>query len=172
MMKPGRAVLVVSTCALLGCTRSLDMEGVKKAAGDLVKGTGATPKAVTCPPERVMKAGDTFDCTVDIEQGSVKVTFTQKDDQGNVDYKMTPTVLKIADLEKAIADNVKQALDADATVDCGPKFRPSTPGSTFECTARAGEQSVKYKVTVKDAAGNVGFEADVPPAAAADEEKS
>jgi hypothetical protein len=170
MMKSRAAVALtfVSAVVLAGCTRNLDMEIVKSSIRDMVvKQIGANVKSVTCPETRPLKAGDTFECQVEIDHGKTAVSVTQTDDAGNINMKTPQLVLKVADLEKLIAGNIKQGSGLDATVDCGPKFRPSIPNDTFDCQAKAGEQSSKIKVTVKDGQGNVTF-ATVPDPAAAD----
>jgi hypothetical protein len=170
------ALTFVAATLLAGCARNLDMDGVKNAVRDMVtKQIGANVKSVTCPETRPLKAGDTFDCQVEIDHGKTAVTVTQTDEAGNINMKTPNLVLKVGDLEKMIASNIKQNSGADATVDCGPKFRPSVPNETFECQAKAGADTAKIKVTVKDTQGNVSFEtvgaptAAVPPAAGGDE---
>lgn len=159
-MKIGNAAVasVLSLSALAGCTRNLDMEAVKTSVRDMVtQQIGANVKSVTCPDSREIKAGDSFSCKVEIDHGATDVQVTQKDDAGNIDMKTTRTVLKVGDLEKLIAAQIQQNSGLEATVDCGPKFRPSIANETFDCTATAGADTAQVRVTVKDEEGNVAF---------------
>lgn len=168
------AALVVAAVAVAGCTRNLDMDKVKTAVREMVATQiGANVKNVACPEARPIKSGDTFDCTVDIDHGQTKVVVLQTDDAGSISMKTPQSVVKVGMIEKMIADGVKSNAGIDVAVDCGPKFRPSVPNDSFECTGKSASGVNKYKVTVKDDQGNVSI-ADVapppPPAGAAPEE--
>jgi hypothetical protein len=152
------SILIVAALGLAGCTRNLDMEKVKASIGDGIKTqTGATVKSVTCPEKREVKAQDSFDCTVQVDGGSVAVTVSQKDAAGNIGWELKQTILNMAALEKVVVDGLTERGDPDATVECGPRFRPGKAGDSFECTAKWGSETAKVKVTVKDAQGNVGW---------------
>jgi hypothetical protein len=49
---------------------------------------GVTVTSVTCP-ERPIQVGDVFDCTAVTNAGTYKVTVTQKDTAGNVNWEIT-----------------------------------------------------------------------------------
>jgi hypothetical protein len=49
---------------------------------------GVTVTSVTCP-ERPIQVGDVFDCTAVTNAGTYKVTVTQKDTVGNVNWEIT-----------------------------------------------------------------------------------
>ena len=159
--------VLVSVLALAGCgPHELDMQKVKDLISNMIKTqVGATVKAVTCPDKREIKAGDSFECQAEIEYGKVPVTVTQKDAAGSINAELKYVILPAADVEKGIAANIKQNSGIDAKVDCGPRYRPSTPNDTFDCTAKAGAESLTVKVTVKDAKGNITW-ATVPAAGA------
>jgi hypothetical protein len=155
-----KAAVVLCVLATAGCSRNLDMEKVRGSVKDLITTQiGATVKSVTCPDTRLIKQDDTFDCAVEIDTGKTAVTITQKDGDGNIGLETKQMIVKVADVEKAIVGAVKKnSPELDLTVDCGPKFRPSTPNDTFQCVGKAGAEQVTYKVTIKDSKGNVGFE--------------
>ncbi|MCM2256267.1 MAG: DUF4333 domain-containing protein [Vicinamibacteria bacterium] len=151
---------VACMVTLVACSGGLDMDKVKALISELItKQVGASVKSVTCPEQRETKAGDSFECTAEIDHGKVPVTVTQKDGDGTVSAELKQAILKVGELEKLIAGNIKESTGDDATVSCGPKFRPSTPNETFDCTAKTPDADVKIKVTVKDDQGNVRFEA-------------
>lgn len=160
----GRLVLVEAGVglALAGCTKHLDMPKISEMLKDRVqKDTGATVKSVDCPKEREAKAGDSFDCKVTIEGGPVVVSLKQTDDQGNLETtQFKPMILAVGNIEKQIQDSMKEHARVTAKIDCGVKFRPSTPGERFECTATAdgGGDPVKIPVKIKDDKGNVEIE--------------
>jgi hypothetical protein len=162
------AALVVSAVAVVGCTKNLEMDGVKTAIRDLVtKQIGATVKSVTCPEKREMKAGDTFDCQVAIDHGTTNVQVTQTDANGSISMKTTDIVLKIAELEKQVGASFKQNSGVDVAVDCGPRFRAVKPRDTFDCKATAPDTPpLNVKISV-DEKGDVSFKSDPPPAAVA-----
>lgn len=146
--------------ALMGCSQNLDMDKVKGSVKDMITTQiGANVKSVSCPDTRAIKQGDSFDCTVEIDTGKTAVTVTQKDGEGNLSLKTTQMIVKVGEVEKAILAAVKKNNpDVEMVVDCGPKFRPSIPNETFECTGKSGGDQAKYKVTIKDSQGNIGFE--------------
>lgn len=151
---------VACMVSLVACSGGLDMEKVKALVSELItKQVGASVKSVTCPEERETKAGDSFECTAEIDHGKIPVTVTQKDGDGTVSAELKRAILKVGELEKLIAGNIKESTGDDATVDCGPKFRPSTPNETFDCTASTPDADLKIKVTVQDDQGNVRFAA-------------
>lgn len=71
-------------------TELLNMAGLVPALEDWLPQQGVTPTAIDCPKARVMKKGDTFDCTVTADDGrTLAVTVTQDDDQGNVSWELS-----------------------------------------------------------------------------------
>src|SRR3954470_4565415 len=123
------AATVASVVGLAACSHELDMEKVKGMISNMIQTqVGAAVKTVSCPDKREMKAGDTFECQAEIDHGKVPVTVTQKDGSGNISAELKQLILPAKDLEKAVAANLKEQLGVDATVDCGPRFRPSVPG--------------------------------------------
>jgi hypothetical protein len=166
-LDPCRTVaLLLAATALVACSRELPMDGVRSRVRELVEDqVGAQVRYVTCPGPRPLKTGDSFDCQVEIDQGTTTVTVTQADAYGRIEMKMPQHVLKVGEMERLIAENIRQNTGKTATLDCGAKFRPSIPNETFDCTARAGTDSAIVRVTVKDSEGHVTF-ATVPGLAA------
>jgi hypothetical protein len=160
------AALALSAVILSACSRDLHMDAVRNRVRDMVQDQiGAQVRSVTCPGPRPMKSGDSFDCQVEIDHGTTTVRVTQADTFGRIEMKMPQHVLKVGEMERLIAENIHQNTGRAATLDCGPKFRPSVPGETFDCRARAGADSAIVRVTVKDTEGHVTF-ATVPGAVA------
>jgi hypothetical protein len=161
---------LAAVTGLAGCGPGhLDMEKVKSTARDaIVKQIGANVKAIKCPEQRELKAGDTFECQVDIDHGTTPVLVTQKDAEGNIQITTPKKILAVGDMEKLMAAYLKQNGNLDANIDCGPKFRPSVPKETFDCTAKFEGTTVGiFNVAVKDDQGNFSYELKVPDAPAA-----
>ncbi len=149
--------LVVS---LVACTSQLDMSAIKTSIKDgLKKQTGADASSVTCPEKREAKANDTFECTADLGGGTkATIVVTQKDASGSYEWKLKQALVPMAKLEPLVVSGLKEQAHVDAMVDCGsPRYRISTPASTFECKAKAGTDEGKVQITVKDAEGNFSW---------------
>lgn len=91
------AAALLAAAALAGCDASFSLGGDKldtdKAEREITKGikdqTGVDA-AVVCPEDVDLEAGATFICTATPKTGgrSANVLVTQKDDQGNVSWKL------------------------------------------------------------------------------------
>ena len=83
------AVVVVAAA----CTKSLDTSNLESTLkSQLETQLGATGLSVSCPDNIKVSAGATFECTASDTSGqSVTIEVTQKDDQGNVSWKVTGT---------------------------------------------------------------------------------
>lgn len=139
-------------------------------ATTLEKDVGEKP-TVTCPASVKAETGATFDCTAAFGDVKSTITLKQNDDKGNVTIVSNTGLVVSAKMEQTIADGLKEQLHGDFKVNCGPRVHASTPNDHFTCdaaqvggTGRGG----KIAVTVKDANGNVSWEAqDAPPPPAA-----
>jgi hypothetical protein len=82
--------LVLGSLALTGCKTKIDGSKVEDAIKSGVKEkVGAEMKSVTCPKDVEAKAGDSFECKGSAATGEELVFLvTEKDDQGNVDWKV------------------------------------------------------------------------------------
>jgi hypothetical protein len=156
----GFVVAALSLTPLAGADE-LDMDAVVKSIREgLAEQLAVSVQKVDCPEAREMKAGDVFDCTAGVEDvGRLTVAVTQKDVQGNVDWKVTKTVglLDLAHLEGQIREGLAAHSEgAEVKVSCGSHYRGIQVGKTFECRAEdsTGEK-VRIKVLIEDADGNV-----------------
>jgi len=71
-------------------TELLNVDDLLSVLGEWLPQQGVTPKAIDCPKARVLKAADTFDCTVTADDGrTLTVTVIQDDDQGNVSWELS-----------------------------------------------------------------------------------
>jgi len=155
--------LLAMTVALAGCERLLDIERAEAAIKSGLTEQLQVPFAsVSCPESRPMKAGDVFECKAVAETGfDLTIRVTQENDAGAFDWEVASggQALSMAKLEKLISGGLARQANLDVSVDCGvPKMRVAKAGQTFECTAKAGNESRQVAVTIKDDTGNVDWE--------------
>jgi hypothetical protein len=156
----GFALAALSLTPLAGADE-LDMDAVVKSIREgLAEQLAVSVQKVDCPEARQTKAGDVFDCAARVEDvGRLTVAVTQKDDDGNVAWKVTKTagLLDLAHLEGEIREGLAAHSEgAEVKVACGGHYRGIQVGKTFECHAEdsTGEK-VRIKVLIEDAEGNV-----------------
>jgi hypothetical protein len=153
------AAALLSSWAVVGCTKYQDMERIKTSIKEGVqKQTGAAVLWVECPPRRAAKPGDRFECRAGIEGGSVAIDLVQ-DEYANVTWTEREMVLDLAKLETTIHDGLLQHMSLEAKVSCPGRHRPSIPGSRFECQATLATGAVPIPVVVKDNKGQVDWSA-------------
>jgi hypothetical protein len=149
--------------AVSACATKLDMDALGKSiSSGIASQVGLEIASVACPQEpRDAKAGDSFECVATPKEGGkLTIAVTEKDDKGNIDWKVEKSegLLNLSEAEAVIAKGIKEQTQADVTVSCGGKFRAAKAGDTFDCQA-ASADGTKTPVTikVKDDAGNIGW---------------
>ncbi|PYQ55612.1 MAG: hypothetical protein DMF78_01500 [Acidobacteria bacterium] len=154
-------VLTAFALTPLAGADDLDMDAVVKSIRQgLAEQLTVSVQKVECPEAREIEEGGVFDCTARVEDvGRLTVAVTQKDDEGNIAWKVTKTagLLDLASLEKQIHDGLAAHSEgAEVKVSCGGRYRGIQVGKTFECRAEdsTGEK-VRIKVLIEDADGNV-----------------
>ena len=155
------AMLAASLALVAGCTRTINMGAVREAVKDgLAKQLGVNVASVSCPDSREAKAGDVFECTATTGGGGkFTISVRQGDDKGNVNWEVAKSegILDLRKLETAIQSGLKQQTGLDATVDCGGRYRDTEVGQSFDCKARAGNETGTVAVTMTDREGNVNW---------------
>ncbi len=146
VVRPSRRVarnllLPVTLLALGGCGMTLDIAGVEKSIRDgVVQQLGLAMTSVTCPQEsRAAKAGDTFECTGKPEiGGSLSVEVTQKDDQGNIAWKVLKStgLFDMQEAEAAVKKALADQFGTEVELSCGDRWRVGGTGDTFGARAR------------------------------------
>jgi hypothetical protein len=63
----------------------------------------------------------------------------------------------MAKVEEMVVQGLKEQAGVDATVSCGAPWVVGKVGQKFECEAKAGDDTRKVVVTVKDLSGDVGW---------------
>ena len=162
-----RSVLLpVALLALGGCGITLDIAGVEKSIRDgVVEQLGLAMTSVTCPQEsRAAKAGDTFECTGKPEiGGSLRVQVTQKDDQGNIEWKVLKStgLFDMRETEAAVEKGLADQVGAEVKMSCGDRWRVGEVGDTFECEGEGADGPIPpVTITIKDAEGNISWSMD------------
>jgi hypothetical protein len=125
--------------------------------------------SIACPSKVKLTAGETFQCTADMEgaQLPITVTLTHVDtDKGEYDsnFKLAKALVNTDKAVKELQSSLPVEL-VDATVDCGtPRVRVVEVGGTFECTVSKGNEPQVVRVVVEDVSGSAQFElVDQPP---------
>jgi hypothetical protein len=98
---------------------------------------GVAPADVRCPEEIRAEAGGTFACTATVEGQPVTYNVRQTDDQGNLTITYD-RLLKVAEVEGVIAEQVGTDVEVAVNVDCPPADRTvivNAPGTPIACTA-------------------------------------
>ena len=80
---------------------------------------GVAPADVRCPAEIPAEAGGTFACTATVDGQPVTYDVRQDDDQGHLTINYD-RLLKVADVESVIAQQVGKDVDVAVTVECPP----------------------------------------------------
>ncbi len=131
-----------------GCKNQID----NKDAENKVKAWAETDvgpvKSVSCPKTE-MKAGASFDCNVTFaEGGSYKLTVTQTDGEGNVEWKWATPVVGAERISAAVAGALKeQRPDTDPKIDCGTGIKEMPPeGLTCKLDAGGQQSDIVIKV--------------------------
>ena len=162
-----RNVLVpVALLALAGCGITLDIAGVEKSIHDgVAQQLGLAMTSVSCPQEsRAARAGDTFECTGKPEiGGSLRVQVTQKDDQGNIEWKVLQSIglFDMQAAEEAVEKGLADQVGAEVEVSCGDRWQVGEVGDTFECEGEDADGPIPpVIITIKDADGNISWSMD------------
>lgn len=155
--------LPLALVVVAGCSRTIDMEAVKKSIVEGLDGQlGMKNAAVSCPTEtRTLKAGDKFECTAKpTEGGQLAITVSEDDDQGKVSWLVTKTegLIDLKAVESSVQGGLKTQMNLESTVSCGGRWRAEKAGDSFECEAKTADgKSVTAVVTQKDGAGNISW---------------
>lgn len=158
-----RLVLLACPALLVACTQNLNVDSLAPSIIDgIAQQTQIKVASVDCPKEpRPVKAGDTFECTGQIEGGgTVAVAVTQTDNTGNVTWKLGKItgLLDLSKVEASIVSELKKQAEVDATVSCGAKWKSARRGDDFQCEAKAPDGTpIPIVVTVTDDDGNISW---------------
>jgi Domain of unknown function (DUF4333) len=112
------------------------------------------PADVRCPADIKAEAGGIFTCTATVEQQPVTYTVNQDDAEGHLTITYD-RLLKLAEVETIVADQVGKDVDLSATVTCAPgkTVLVNAPGAPIACTAaNASDPTDTAAITVTVAA--------------------
>lgn len=118
--------------------RSVEPESVQQEIVRITQtAVGVVPADVRCPAEIRAQAGGTFACTATVDGQPVTYDVRQDDDQGNLTITYD-RLLKVAEVEGVIAQQVGTDVEVAVNVECPPADRTvivNAPGTTIACTA-------------------------------------
>jgi hypothetical protein len=138
------AVLLLNcaTVTLGGCSfkfslgeSTLDNSAVESSIKqEVARQIGIQVQSVTCPKDVKLGANTTFQCQVEVEQSDAfTVNVKQKDDQGNVDWKIPSELILLTRVEQEIQQGIEKQLDMKVSANCGGKVKVVPQGESFEC---------------------------------------
>lgn len=83
------------TLLSVGCTKTLDKSSLETNIKATYEKKGLKMKSLDCPAGHALKAGDTFECKGELEEGDkVAVVVKQKDDKGNLDLDVAGLIIR------------------------------------------------------------------------------
>lgn len=137
--------------------RTVEPESVKSEIVRITQAAVAVaPTDIQCPTEIKAETGGTFVCTATVDGQPVTYNVRQDDDQGNLTINYD-RLIKMTELEGAVAGLVGKDVEVDVAVACEPAGRivlvNSTPNTPIACTAtNAADATDSAAITVKVAA--------------------
>ena len=137
-------IALVRLGALLGlallssCSAHLNMSRIEDRIQDDIERQGRrlSLKSVVCPNRVLKQAEAYFRCVGELPDGSqFTINVIQQDDQGNVawDVPSSKVLINLASLEEKIQAGTQAAVGRRLAIDCGPTYRVSKRGESFEC---------------------------------------
>lgn len=152
------AALVVSACS---STTKVDQGKMRQLIEeDLAADLGMPLTDARCPEVTEPVEGTTFECTATLDGQTLRINAVVTDaKEVFVEAENADAIIKVALLEETIAADFTEQLQTEITVDCGDtEVRVAAPGSSFECQASDGTDTVPVRVDVLDADGTVNYE--------------
>lgn len=133
-------------------SRTVEPESVQREIVRITQtAVQVAPADVRCPAEIKAQAGGTFTCTATVDRQPVTYTVRQDDDQGNLTITYD-RLIKVAELESTVGDQVGKDADVAVTVTCEPAGRAvlvNAPGTPIACTAtNATDPTDSARITV------------------------
>jgi hypothetical protein len=155
------AVLVVlgglgAAALFLFGPRTVDPQSVQQEIVRITQtAVQVAPADVRCPDKIKAQAGGTFACTATVDRQPVTYNVRQDDDKGHLTITYD-RLIKVADLQSTVADQVGKDVDIPVKVTCepaGPTVVVNAPGTPISCTAtNAADPTDNAKITVTVAA--------------------
>jgi hypothetical protein len=142
------AGLIAFAALAIGCGAKIDSTKAEQLISQKLAEHGF-PSTVACPKDQAAKTGATFTCEATGTDGTkVSIVVTQKDDQGNVEWKPDGVLV---DTSKIAAD-AKSRLGGGATVSCPRRaVLLKKTGDTTSCAVRDGQKAGSLQIKVEDA---------------------
>lgn len=158
MIRIGNFGLAVVLAAALGagCKNQIDNKDAENKVKAWADENVGPVKSVSCPKTE-MKTGVSFECTVTFTEGvSHKLTVTQKDDKGNVEWKWATPVVGAEKIAEFVSGALKeQKPEANPKVDCGTGIK-EMPAEGMSCKLDADGE--KLDIVIKLEGDSVAWE--------------
>lgn len=126
---------IVSFAALtifaVGCTKTLNKESLETNIKATYEKKGIKMKSLDCPAGKPFKAGDSFECNGELDEGGkISIVVKQKDDKGNLDLDVTGLVIKEDEVSEVLT---KEGGGAKIEAKCPKKVSILRKGETVSC---------------------------------------
>lgn len=138
----GRYGFLAGTLALLtACTQTLDTSSLETEIRDnIIKQGGLSLKAVICPSNLPLSAGESFECVGELESGDLFAIPTRQAEQpGKFEWDVPNTrgLLNLVKLETLFQDTLQTKEGKSFAIDCGSGYKAVKPGESFECQLKS-----------------------------------
>lgn len=147
------SIVAGATTALLGCKNNLDHTKLEASITEGLKAKEVTLTSLKCPSDQAIKAGEKFDCEGVLPDGGGNVKFhvEQKDDQGNISWKLDGALVN----QSKIGHMLETNLGKGSVVKCPSKVIVLKKGDKFTCDYTHDGETGKIDIVAKDDDGNV-----------------
>lgn len=147
------AMFAFAAIALVGCKNNLDSTKLEGSITEGLKAKEVTLTSIKCPADRPIKMGDKFDCDGVLPDGAGNAKFhvEQKDDQGNITWKLDGALVN----QSKIGHLLEADLGKGSVVKCPSKVVVLKKGDKFECDYTHDGTTGKIEIVAKDDDGNV-----------------
>jgi hypothetical protein len=114
---------------------------------------------IACPDKIEIKAEAISECKISIVNTEIRLQVTQKDDKGNLSFKILDALMGVKKMESSLTSQLMKTKNIEAKISCGEaEYVSHAPGDVFTCAATTAKGEQKISITVKDATGNVDWE--------------
>jgi hypothetical protein len=165
--RPRTLLLLVLGLALASACSSeppeLDLAKAEREIQELVVnayGDAVEVGAVTCPDKVVQEKGDTFTCTIQVDDQDLAIGLRQTDDDGAVRIRALEALISNAKAERFVSSYAARKGTPVSSVSCGQgRISVRLPGERIACTVTfEGGGAGQARLQVGDVTGKIGLQ--------------
>lgn len=130
-----------------GCGKKVLKATIESSIKSAFEKQGIPFKAVTCPGDRDVKAGDAFECGGELDDGGkATIGVTQKNDQGHFEFDIKGFIV----IEAGMAAEMDKKAGKSVGLKCAKKVAVLRKGESTSCTFKVDDVEVKLDLTAND----------------------